>query len=459
MWLVTKYRNMKKENVLTNGNIKKGLLQFAIPLLLGSALQQLYGMADILFVSRCLGTHASAAVGASSTIVTCLIGLFTGISTGAGLIIANYRGAKNVKEEKKSIRAALCMGIVGGIIVMVVGLLLSRQILVWMKTPKEILSLALLYIRIYFLAIPFMILYNLCSAIFQALGDPKRPVILLAVGGVLNVFLDALLIAWLPFGVVGAGVATLVSQGVSSIVLFVILIKREQLMPLRDSKITVYIPQILKIGLPAGIQAVILTMSNLLVQYYINSTGENAVAAFTIYYKVENFIYMPILAFGQSMLVFTGQNLGAGNRKRAWRGLRECNILSGGVTIVMSMLVVFFATEVMHMFSTDEAVVRLGCHIMRFIYPWYVVYSLMEVTAAFIKGNGKTFSAMIISMVFLCGSRIIFLKLFTYLLEGIDGVAIVYPVTWGLAMVVYVLYALILRRKGSEELQRKEAVL
>lgn len=424
-------------------------MQFAIPLLLGSALQQLYGMADILFVSRCLGTHASAAVGASSTIVTCLIGLFTGISTGAGLIIANCRGAKNESEEKKSIRAALCIGIVGGILVMVAGLLLSRQILVWMKTPKEILSLALVYVRIYFLAIPMMILYNLCAAIFQALGDSKRPVMLLAVGGVLNVVLDALLIAWLPFGVVGAGVATILSQGVSAGILFGILIKRAQLKPLYESDILVYIPRILKIGVPAGVQAVILTLSNLVVQYYINIMGENAVAAFTIYYKIENLIYMPILAFGQAMLVFTGQNLGAGNRKRVWRGLAECNLLSGAVTAVLSILLVVFSTEVIHIFTADEKVVHMGCSIMQMIFPCYVMYSLMEVTASFIRGLGRTFSAMVISMVFLCGSRVIFLKLFSGVLSGIAGVAIVYPATWLLTMVVYVLYVLLLRRKGA----------
>lgn len=440
---------MRKKNVLTEGNIKKGLLQFAIPLLLGSVLQQLYGMADILFVSRCLGTHASAAVGASSTIVTCLIGLFTGISTGAGLVIANYRGANDRKEEKRSIYAALCLGMIGGIFVMVIGLLLSRQILLWMKTPKEILSLALVYVRIYFLAIPLMILYNLCAAIFQAMGDSKCPVLLLAVGGVLNVCLDALFIAILPFGVVGAGVATLLSQGVSAGVLFGILVKREKLTLWCDVKVGDYIPRIVKIGLPAGVQAVILTLSNLSVQYYINVMGENAVAAFTIYYKVENLIYMPILAFGQAMLVFTGQNLGAGKDKRAFRGLLTCNLLSGLVTVVLSVLLVYSAKEVMHMFTGDEPVVLLGCHIMQMIFPWYVVYSIMEVTASFIRGLGRTFSSMVISMVFLCGSRVVLLKLFSGVIQGIEGVAWVYPATWMLAMLVYVGYVLLLRRKGE----------
>lgn len=440
---------MKKTNVLTNGNIKKGLLQFAIPLLLGSVLQQLYGMADILFVSRCLGTHASAAVGASSTIVTCLIGLFTGISTGAGVVIANYRGAKNNVEEKKSIKAALCLGIVGGFMVMLVGLLLSRQILLWMKTPKEILELALVYVRIYFFAIPLMILYNLCAGIFQALGDSKRPVLLLAVGGILNVGLDALFIAVLPFGVVGAGVATLLSQGISAMVLFGMLVKREQILALRGVKVGQYIPQILRIGVPAGIQAVILTLSNLVVQYHINVMGENAVAAFTIYFKVENLIYMPIVAFGQAMLVFTGQNLGAGKEKRAWRGMLECNVLSGLVTVGLSMMLVFFSTEVMYLFTADEAVIEVGCHIMHLIFPWYLVYSIMEITASFIRGIGRAFSAMVISMIFLCGSRVAFLTLCSGFIGGVAGVAVVYPFTWILAMIVYLGYVCLLKRKGA----------
>lgn len=440
---------MKKTNELTNGNIKKSLLQFAFPLLLGSILQQFYGMADILFVSRCLGTHASAAVGASSTIVTCLIGLFSGISTGAGVVIANYRGAENIKEEKRSIQAALCLAIVGGVMIMLIGLLLSRQILLWMKTPKAILGLGLVYIRIYFLAIPLMILYNICAGIFQALGDSKRPVLLLAVGGVLNVGLDALLIAVFPLGVVGAGVATVISQGISAMVLFGILVKREQMMALQGVKIRQYIPKILKIGVPAGIQAVILTLSNLVVQYHINIMGENAVAAFTIYFKVENFIYMPILAFGQAMLVFTGQNLGAGKQTRVWRGMLECNVLSGLVTVVLSMLLVFGSTGVMHMFTVDETVMEVGSQIMHMIFPWYIVYSVMEITASFIRGIGKAFSAMVISMIFLCGSRVVFLTLFSSHIGGVAGVAVVYPFTWILAMIVYLGYVCILKRKGE----------
>ena len=438
---------MERKNKLTNGNITTGLVRFAIPLLLGSMLQQMYGMADILFVSRCLGTKASAAVGASSTIVTCLIGLFTGISMGAGVIIGNYRGAQKKKEEKSSMKAALYISIVGGLAIMLGGLAMSRQILEWMETPKEILELALVYIRIYFLAIPMMILYNISAAVFQALGDSKRPVLMLALGGALNVGCNALLIVVIPLGVVGAGVATLISQGISALLLCYSLIKQEKLMEVRGEPFQVYIPKILKIGVPAGIQAVILTLSNLFVQYHINIIGEDAVAAFTIYYKIENFIYMPIVAFGQAMLVFTSQNMGAGNPKRVWKGMRTCYVISGLTTIVLSFGFIVLSKEMMCVFTKDNAVVEAGSRIMHIIFPWYIIYSMMEVTSAFIRGIGKTGSAMLLSMLFLCGSRVLFLQMFSSWFKGIEGVATIYPVTWILALLAYGTYSFWLKKE------------
>lgn len=441
---------MKEKKVdLTQGSIVKGFLIFAFPLFLGSLFQQLYGTADVLFVGNILGKHQAAAVGASSILVTCLIGLFVGISVGAGVITAQFVGAGEEDKTRDTIQNSILFGAIGGIFLMIVGLVLSKEALSWLQTPESIMSEALVYIRIYFLAIPSMILYNMGASILRAMGNSKVPFFILAVGGVFNVFADAFFLAILKMGVGGAAFATFLSQTATAVAVIFYLIKEEKLYQVKWKIKIETMKKIAWLGFPLGIQSMIITLSNLVVQYYINGFGETSVAAFTIYFKLENFIYMPIMAFGQTMVTFAGQNLGAGNYKRIERGLVTGNIISILVTLFLSAGILSFGTSALGLFCQDAQVVEEGLKIIWISYPFYFMYAIMEMVGGVIRGSGRTMQSMVIIIVNLCLIRIAVLAYLVKEVMTIQSVAAVYPITWGLAMMSFVLYYYYLKRRKA----------
>lgn len=430
---------MKKQLDLTHGNILRGFLYFAFPLFLGSLFQQLYGTVDLLFVGNILGTTDAAAVGASSILVTCLIGLFTGISVGAGVVIAQLWGAKKQTEVIQCIETSLIIGIVGGVILTLIGLLLSRQALLWLNTPSEIMNHAMIYIRIYLLSILPMILYNLSAGILRAMGDSRTPFLVLAAGGFLNVCMDAFLIAFLNWGVAGAAVATMISQSFTAAVLTIYLILRYRIRFKRNFDWNLAV-QILWIGCPLGIQSMILTLSNLFVQYFINGFGENAIAAFTVYFKAENLIYLPIMAFGQAMVTFTGQNYGAGNSGRIKRGAIQCNLFSAAAVAFISWILLLLGRPLLALFCNELAVIEEGLKIIHISFPFYFLYAFLEVTGGIIRGLGKTVQSMMIVIVNLCVIRVLLLGILVNSFHTIQAVAFVYPATWFVAALSFIIY-------------------
>lgn len=436
----------KKVN-LTQGSIVKGFCKFAFPLFLGSLFQQLYGTADVLFVGNILGKHEAAAVGASSILVTCLIGLFVGISVGAGVIVSQCVGAGDEEKTRKTIQNSILLGAIGGITLMIVGLLLSNQALIWLQTPESIMDEALVYIRIYFLAIPAMILYNMGASILRAMGNSRVPFLILAGGGILNVVADAFFLAVLRLGVGGAAFVTFLSQSATAIAIMFYLIREEKLYKVRWQIDGKRMKKICQVGFPLGIQSMIITLSNLVVQYYINGFGEASVAAFTVYFKLENFIYMPIMAFGQTMVTFVGQNLGAGNYKRMDRGLVVGNIISISITVLISMVILTFGSQAIGLFCQDTEVITEGLKIIWVSYPFYFIYAIMEMVGGVIRGNGKTLQSMIIIIMNLCGVRIALLSYLVKKHATIQSVAAVYPISWGFAMICFVLYYYYMKRQ------------
>lgn len=426
-----------KKNSLTEGSIIKGYLFFALPLFLGSLFQQLYGTVDLIFIGNYMGKTEAAAVGASSILVTCLIGLFTGISVGAGVITAQYWGAKDEKSVRISMENALFLALAGGVLLMIAGQLFAEWALRALATPESVMTEALAYIRVYLLALLSMIVYNMCAGILRAMGDSKTPFRVLAIGGFLNVFMDWICIAVLDWGVSGAALATVVSQTFTAVYLFVYICKKEQLLKYKWKISRNMSGKIIKIGVPLGIQSMILTLSNLVVQYYINGFGEDAVAAFTVYFRVESILYLPIVAFGQSIVTFAGQNYGAGKYKRIQKGAVVCNIFSAAVIGVLSVILLLSGRLVFGIFSKDEEVIRLGLQIISISFPFYFIYSIMEVTGGLIRGMGKTIQSMVIVIVTLCICRVVFLSCFVNQFRSIRMVAAVYPITWILATVAF----------------------
>lgn len=434
---------MKKQQDLTQGNILKVFCLFALPLFYSSLFQQLYGTVDLLFVGEFLGKQETAAVGASGIIVTCMIGIFTGVSVGTGVIVSQFRGAKDTANIRSCIKNAYLLGMFGGVVITIFGLLFSEMALELLNTPENIMKPALVYIRIYLLAVIPMIFYNISSGILRALGDSRTPFQILATGGILNVFLDALFIAMLKWGVAGVAIATLLAQTFTAVIAFQKVLLSENsvkefseiLFP--DSQM---LKRILTVGIPLGLQSMIITFSNLAVQYNINGFGEDAVAAFAIYFKAENLIYLPILAFGQAMITFTGQNYGAGLKERIRKGVISCNLLSMGVTAVLSAVVLFFGRQILGVFSDDPAVIEEGLRIIHVSFPFYFLYAILEVTGAVVRGIGKTTQSMFIIICNLCVVRITILSIFTAVFHSIEWVAAVYPITWCLTAVSFVVY-------------------
>lgn len=441
---------MREKKVdLTKGSIVKGFCMFAFPLFLGSLFQQLYGTADVLFVGNILGKHEAAAVGASSILVTCLIGLFVGISVGAGVITAQFVGAEDEEKTRATIQNSILFGAIGGVILMIIGLLLSRQALIWLQTPESIMEEALVYIRIYFLAIPSMILYNMGASFLRAMGNSKVPFFILAGGGVLNVLADAFFLVVLKMGVGGAAFVTFLSQTATAVAIILYLVREEKLYKVKWKIDIRMIQKICQVGFPLGIQSMVITLSNLIVQYYINGFGETSVAAFTVYFKLENFIYMPITAFGQTMVTFVGQNLGAGNYKRMERGLVVGNIISISITVLISMGILAFGSQALGLFCQDGEVIAEGLKIIWISYPFYFIYAIMEMVGGVIRGSGKSMQSMIIIIINLCLIRIILLAYLVKAHVTIQSVAAVYPITWGLATVCFVVYYYYMKSKRT----------
>ena len=434
-----------KTNDLTQGSIGKGFVLFAIPLFLGSLFQQLYNTVDMLFVGNVLGKNAAAAVGASSILVTCLINLFTGVAVGAGIVISQLFGAKKEKDMKESVWIAVLAGAVGGLILTVIGVTCSQAVLVRLHTPANIIPDAVLYVRIYFLAAIPMVLYNMCSGILRAQGDSRTPFHALAAGGVLNVITDAVFLILLDWGVAGVAVATLFSQSMTAVFLLNHMLHHRILT--RQRLRWDLLGKIICVGVPVGIQSMILTLSNVVVQYHINGFGENVIAAFAVYFKAENLLCLPIIAFGQAMVTFTGQNYGAGKYERIRRGILVCNGIAAAVLVVLSWSALAAGKWILSAFCPDQQVVAEGMRIISVTFPVYFVYSLFEVTGGVVRGIGKSVPSMVIVIVNLCVIRILMLEISDRVFHSVQAVAAVYPLTWLMATLSFVGYYLYARKQ------------
>lgn len=312
-------KGKNNERNLTEGIIWKQLLLFALPLLGSSFIQQLYNTVDLLFVGNLLEKEATAAVGASSLVITCIVGFFTGLSVGTGVIVSLALGAGEKKKIEDTIHTAMGLSLAGGAVLSVIGIALAEPFLRWMNTPEEILPAAVSYARIYFLSMIPIVTYNMNSGILRALGNSKMPMLIQFAGGIVNIIMDYVSIRYWHMGVDGVAWATMGSQGAAALLSVLSLMRGERGYRLRWKKLRIQgsiFQEILKLGVPAGLQSMVITLSNVFIQYAINGFGVDEIAAFAAYFKVELLIYLPIVAFGQAMMTFSGQNAGAGKPER-----------------------------------------------------------------------------------------------------------------------------------------------
>lgn len=423
-------------HTLTKGSVGKGILLFALPLLGSSLIQQLYSTVDLIFVGQLLGTKASAAIGASGLIVTCMIGFFNGMAVGTNVFAARHYGARRFEQLKKLMQTIFWTGIIGGFLLTVIGLVLSPVFLTWMGTPESIFPLAVRYLRIYMASMISVVSYNLLSGVLRALGDSRTPMLYQFFGGIINVFADFIFLYVFHMGVEGTAFATLFSQTFAAVGVMIHLYRLKEPYALRIRFLDCSLKEftdILKVGVPAGVQSIIITLSNIIIQSQINTLGVTSVASFTVYFRVELIVYLPIVALGQAVVSFIGQNYGAGNWERIKKGNRLCIFGGSLITFAVCILLIIAMPVILNVFTKDAAVAAQTLEIVKVTFPFYFFYTVLECFSSNLRGFGKAFLPMIVTVISFCGFRIIALFALMAKNPSPDKVALSYPISWGIA--------------------------
>lgn len=436
--------NEKKNTVLmTEGGIFKNLLFFAAPLILGNLLQQMYNAVDSIIVGNYVGSNALAAVGAGASLIYLLIAFSLGASVGAGVIVSQYLGAKDKEGVHKAVHTAMTISIILGLILTAGGILFSRKLLVMMNTPAEILDDAACYLRIYSYGLIFNVVYNMAAGILNAAGNSRRSLMYLAAAAVVNIFMDLLLIAGLKIGVAGAAIATNFSQAISCILALWFLFRvpadyRISLKSLRIHKAMAL--RIIQIGLPTGIQNMVISFSNILIQASINQYGATAVAGFSAYLKIDGFNILPVLSFSMAITTFIGQNYGAGKYDRMKKGMWVTLLMGIVYTVLTGILLLTFSGQIMRLFSENVGVIAYGQTAMRYFCPFYWILAILHSLAGTVRGTGKSIPPMVVLLVSLCLFRIVWIQLVLPYYTSIEGIFILYPVSWLVGAVLMILY-------------------
>ena len=436
--------NEKKNTVLmTEGGIFKNLLFFAAPLILGNLLQQMYNAVDSIIVGNYVGSNALAAVGAGASLIYLLIAFSLGASVGAGVIVSQYLGAKDKEGVHKAVHTAMTISIILGLILTAGGILFSRKLLVMMNTPAEILDDAACYLRIYSYGLIFNVVYNMAAGILNAAGNSRRSLMYLAAAAVVNIFMDLLLIAGLKIGVAGAAIATNFSQAISCILALWFLFRvpadyRISLKSLRIHKAMAL--RIIQIGLPTGIQNMVISFSNILIQASINQYGATAVAGFSAYLKIDGFNILPVLSFSMAITTFIGQNYGAGKYDRMKKGMWVTLLMGIVYTVLTGILLLTFSGQIMRLFSEDVGVIAYGQTAMRYFCPFYWILAILHSLAGTVRGTGKSIPPMVVLLVSLCLFRIVWIQLVLPYYTSIEGIFILYPVSWLVGAVLMIFY-------------------
>lgn len=431
--------------LMTNGSIYKKIVKFALPIFWGNLFQQLYNIVDSLVIGNFVGRDALAAVSSTGSLIFLLVGLFGGIFMGAGVVISKYFGAGEEENVQTAIHTAISFGIIAGVILTILGTLLSPQILRLMGTPETVFSQAVLYVRIYFAGILSIVMYNTASGIFQAVGDSKHPLYYLIISSIVNVVLDLLFVAVFKMGIAGAAIATVIAQGVSMILAFYHLMHTKDIYKVSLKKIKVngfMLKQILRMGIPAGIQNSVIALANVVVQSNINSFGAIAVAGCGAYSKIEGFAFIPITSFAFSMTTFIGQNLGAKEYDRAKKGTYFGIVVSMVLAEVVGIVFYIMAPKLIALFNSEVAVVQYGTLQARTIAIFYFLLAFSHCLAGILRGAGKSVIPMAVMLVCWCVIRVLYVTIATHFVPKIQTVFWAYPLTWSLSSIIFLIYYL-----------------
>ena len=433
----------ESKGLMTSGNIYKKIALFAIPLLLGNFFQLMYNTIDSIVVGNYVGKEALAAVGASTPIINLLIAFFQGLATGAGVVVSRYYGARKQEEESKAIHSFLLFSILFGIALSIVGYFVSPIILRMMNTPSDYYNDADGYLAIYFLGATFLIVYNAGTGILQAVGDSKNPLYFLIATSILNIFLDLLFVKGFGMGVDGAAWATIISECISMLLVINLLMrtKNEYKVTLKNLKIDFSIlKQIVEIGVPAGLQGMIVSVSNVIVMAYINQFGSSGVAGFSCSNKIDNFMGLPVNSLMLAITTFVGQNLGARQYERVKQGVRAALVMSISIVVTLGVFVFLFSDSLMRIFTSDMDVIEDGTIILRIMCPCYIFLCFHQVYSGALRASGRSSVPMVTSIIAFVEMRQIFLAVAIPLYHHISIIGIGYSFTWAMAALMTGIY-------------------
>lgn len=443
---------MKKtyEMNMCEGPLLKQIIVFSVPLMLTGILQLLFNAADIIAVGRFSGSHALAAVGSTSSLINLLINLFIGISVGANVLVGRYYGANDHKNVEDTLHSAIFTAAVSGIIMVFVGILLAEPLLKLMGTPDNVLHLSVLYMRIYFIGMPSFMIYNFGAAILRSIGDTKRPLYFLMVSGVINVIFNLIFIIIFRMGVAGVALATIISQTISAILIILSLHNSEGVLNLQWNKIRPHkdkIIEMLKIGLPAGLQGTIFNISNVLIQSSINSFGSVVMAGNTSANNIEGFVYTSMNAIHQTSLSFTSQNMGAKQYHRVDKILLICLGVVSIVGIILGVGAYLGGNLLLGIYSSDPVVIEAGMIRLSLVSIFYFLCGIMEVFVGSIRGLGYSIMPMIVSLIGACLFRVVWIFTVFQFQHNLVSLYISYPISWALTASIHAVCYLFVRKK------------
>ena len=449
-------KTSKYEIDMCNGSIMDKLISFSLPLMLSSILQLMFNAVDIIVVGRFSSSQALAAVGSTTALINIFTNLFIGISLGANVLAARYFAAGRDKEMSEAVHTAITLALISGVIMAFVGVGMSRTALSLMATPPDVIDLSAVYMRIYFMGMPFFMLYNYGAAILRAVGDTKRPLVFLIAAGLTNVVLDLLLVIVIPLGVAGVAIGTVASQMISCILVLRCLYKSEGSYQLRFSRLMirwVYLKRIFQVGIPAGIQSTVINFSNALLQSSVNSFGSTAMAGYTAANNILGFLYAAVNAVTQACMSFTSQNYSVGKQKRMDRVLLDCMLLSAGVSVVLGVGAYVFGSQILRIYTTETEVIQCGLEILSITTVPYFLCGIMDLIPGALRGMGHSAVPMILSVIGTVGTRIVWIYGFFPQHRSLHFLFISYPGSWIITIAMQAVCFWFVRKKCMKQLQ------
>lgn len=441
---------------MCEGSILNKLLLFSLPLIASSILQLFFNAADVIVVGKFAGDHALAAVGSNGSIINLLTNVFMGLSVGANVLVARFFAAKQEKELRKTVHTAMTVSVVCGVLLAIIGMLAAKQILIWMKSPAEVIDLATLYLRIYFLGMPATMAYNFGAAILRGVGDTKRPLYYLSFSGVVNVVLNLIFVIVFQMSVAGVALATIVSQCISAILVIRCLMKEEGGIRLERKYLGIdkdVLWRILQIGLPAGVQGSLFSLSNVVIQSSVNSFGATIVAGNSAAQNIEGFVYVAMNAFSQAVVAFVSQNLGAGKFERINKVVITAQVCVLTVGLVLGNAVYLLGEPLLHLYTGSEVVVEAGMKRLSIISTTYALCGMMDSMVGALRGLGYSVMPMIVSLLGACAFRMAWIFVFFGIeqFHTIDTVYFAYPISWTLTLSVHIICFLVVRRNMKKK--------